>query len=202
MSQTASQIPATQRPAPLSQLMPFDEAALRRCIAYLTHSKHRSLTQLYVVELNILIDLFHLLRTGKPVIGGSVAPWELGPVVPEAYRVCDGWKIDFDHFGKHPQGLKVIRHIGRRTSIKSAAPVDLDEFSQSEIDAIEQAWNETAYLNFAGLLHYSRSPDTFLGAEYNAARNENRLMDWDRIIASYDRVRGEDHSAIRQLIQL
>ena len=182
--------------------MPFDEAALRRCIAYLTNRKYRSLTQFYIVELNILIDLFHILRTGKPVVGGSVAPWEFGPVVPEAYRTCDGWKTDYDHFGKHPQGLKVVRRIGRRTSIKTAGPVDLEEFSQSELDAMELAWNEIAYLNFAGLLHYTCSPDTFLGAEYTAARNENRMMDWDQIIASYDRSRGEDHSAIRQLIHL
>jgi hypothetical protein len=201
MSQTASQITAAAH-QPLSQLMPFDEPTLRRCMAYVTHARRRSLTQLYIVELNILIDLFHILRTGKPLIGGSVAPWELGPVVPEAYRACDAWKTDYDHFGKHPPQLKVVRRVGRKTSIKAAGPVDLDEFSQSEIDAMQQAWNEIAYLNFAGLLHYTRSPDTFLGSEYTAARSENRAMDWDRIIASYDRLHGEDHSAIRQLIRM
>jgi len=45
------------------------------------------------------------------------------------------------------------------------------------------------------------SPDTFLGSAYVAARGQNRLMDWDEIIAAYDRFRGEDHSAIRALIR-
>jgi uncharacterized phage-associated protein len=201
---------ATSRPTgsardgypPLSQLRPFDEGMLRRCVAYLSQAKRRSLSQLYIVKLNVLIDLFHILRCGKPVIGGSVAPWELGPVVPEAYRAFDRWKCDFDRDGTQPDGLRLARRSGKNVDVRAADTVVVEEFSMAEIDAMERAWAEIGHLNFDGLEHYTHSPDTFLGAAYAAARREGRLMDWDEIVGLYDQFHGEDHSAIRALIRL
>jgi uncharacterized phage-associated protein len=187
---------------PLSQLRPFDEGLLRQCVAYISATKQAPLSQLYIVKFNVLIDLFHIMRCGKPVIGGSVAPWELGPVVPEAYKACDRWKCEYDRDGTQPHGLRVSRRGGKKMDVRADGPVDVEEFSQSEIDAMEQAWAEIGHLNFPALKHYTHSPDTFLGSAYTAALHGNRLMGWDEIIASYDRFRGQDHAAIRALIQL
>ena len=189
-------------PPPLSQLRPFDEAMLRQCIAYISDTKRRSLSQLYIVKFSVLIDLFHILRCGKPVIGGSVAPWELGPVVPEAYRACDRWKCEYDRDHTQPPGLRVDRRGGKKMDVRAAGPVDVQEFSRCEIDAMEQAWAEIGHLNFPALKHYTHSPDTFLGAAYTTALQERRLMDWDEIVASFDRFHGQDHSAVRALIRL
>lgn len=203
MTQAVSTLNAEAlRRKPLSQIVPFDEGMLRQCIAYLSHGKQRSFTQLYVVKFSVLIDLFHLMSCGKPVIGGSVAPWESGPVVEEAYRACSTWRADFDRFGRHPAGLRVTSRTVTKVGVGSAASVDFDEFSQTEVDAMEQAWGEIGHLNYDGLRHYTRSPNTYLGASYFAARREERLMGWDDIIESYDRFRATDHSAVQALIRL
>src|ERR1700676_470167 len=81
--------------APLSQLMPFNEDRFRLSMAHLASVKGRELSQLYAVKLCVLIDLFHLLRCGKPAVGGSVAAWELGPVIEEAYSPCTRWRTDY-----------------------------------------------------------------------------------------------------------
>ncbi len=188
---------------PLSQLMPFNELRFRDCMAYLAHVKAQNLTQIYLVKLNVLIDLFHILRCGKPVIGGSLAPWELGPVVQEAYRLCADWRTDYDRFGRHPVGFKVIeRGSGGKLRLKAAGEVDMDNFSAYDIESMERAWEEIGHLNLASLRRYTHSPETFLGYAYNSAKAANRLMDWCEVIDAYDRFRSEDHTAVKALIQI
>jgi uncharacterized phage-associated protein len=186
---------------PLSQLMPFNEVRFRHCMAYLGHVKGQSLSQLYLVKLNVLIDLFHILRCGKPAIGGPVAPWELGPVVPEAYHLCAAWKTEYDRFGRHPVGFKVIGRSGGKMKLRAVGPIDADDFSAYEVEAMERAWDEIGRLNYSGLWDYTHNPDTFLGYAYTTAKGQNRLMDWGEIIDAYDRFRGEDHAAIKALIR-
>jgi uncharacterized phage-associated protein len=194
--------PAGLTAEPLSQLMPFNEERFRECMAYLAHVKAQSLSQLYLVKFSLLIDLFHVLRCGKPVIGGSLAPWELGPVVQEAYRVCVDWRTDYDRYGRNPVGFKVVAlGSGGKLKLKAAGEVDLDNFSAYEIESMECAWEEIGHLNIPSLRHYTHSPDTFLGFAYSSAKAANRLMDWYEIIDAYDRFRGENHSAIKALIQ-
>lgn len=187
---------------PLSQLMPFNEVRFRECMAYLAHVKAQSLSQLYLVEFSFLIDLFHVFRCGKPVIGGSLAPWTLGPVVQEAYHLCVDWRTEYDRLGRHPVGFKVVA-LGSagKLKLKAEGEVDMDAFSPYEIESMECAWDEIGHLNLPSLRHYTRSPDTFLGYAYSSARAANRIMDWCEIIDAYDRLRGEDHSAVKALIQ-
>lgn len=182
--------------------MPFNEDRFRLCMAQLASAKGRDLSQLYSVKLVVLVDLFHLLRCGKPAIGGSVAPWELGPVIEEAYRTCTRWRTEYDHFGHHPPGFKVVgRDSSGKMKLRAIDSPDPDEFSRYELDAMEQAWAEIGHLNYPALHHYTHSPDTFLGSAYVAAREAGRLMDWNEIIAAYDRFRGEDHTAIQALLR-
>jgi uncharacterized phage-associated protein len=181
--------------------MPFNEVRFRECMAYLAHVKAKSLSQLRLVEFSLLTDLFHVLRCGKPVIGGSLAPWELGPVVQEAYRLCVNWRTDYDRLGRHPVGFKVVAlGSGGKLRVKAAGEADMDAFSRYEIESMERAWEEIGHLNLPSLRHYTHSPDTFLGYAYSSAKAASRLMDWCEIIDAYDRFRGEDHSAVKALI--
>lgn len=192
---------ASQAREPLTQIWPFNEVRFRLCMAYLTATKAIGLPQMTAANLSLLIDLFHILRRGLPVVGGSVAAWDIGPVVTEAYHLCDEWKARHDRSGVNPGGLRVVGGGARVARFKAAGPIDLDEFSALEIEAMERAWGEIGHLNSAALRRYTCGPDTFLGQAWAAARAaDHRQMGWDQIIDAWDRCRGEDHSSMKELI--
>ncbi|MEO0476290.1 MAG: hypothetical protein AAF085_10050, partial [Planctomycetota bacterium] len=61
----------------ISQLKPFSARRFDACMNYLMHEYGAStLDQHDITKLHVMIDFFHVLETGKQVIGGELAPWK------------------------------------------------------------------------------------------------------------------------------
>jgi hypothetical protein len=124
----------------LSQLAPFNEHRFDAIMAYFSRKYGRNLSQYDMMKLHVMTDVFHVLETAKPVIGGSLEPWQYGPVVRPAYNRVAKWWHDFDRTGKHPESFRLVEQDGNAKRFESAVEIDEDDFSDSEKAAMEAAW--------------------------------------------------------------
>lgn len=183
----------------LSQISPFNEARFDACMRYLSSQHTRPLDQYEMMKLHVMTDIFHTLRYGAPVIGGSLDAWTFGPVVAEAYARVRRWIKEYDRLGQEPDGFVFSYEDARSRAFEaSSAPSD-DEFSQSEVQAMNEAWELVTKMDFGESQRYFHS-SSFVGKAWQRARQEDRPVDWDDIIDEYDQEYGTDHTHIKTLV--
>lgn len=196
----ASEIRATE---PLSQLLPFNERRFDACMAYISTRFGRRLSQYDMMKLHVLTDIFHTLRTARPIIGGSLEPWKYGPVVSVAYHRVAHWGRRYDHTGEHPESFRLVEQDGNANRFIPAAPPDEDDFSEAEKAAMEQAWSTVKDLldDWGQCAAFFHSPQaSFIGLAWKQAHDEDRPIDWREIIDAYDQFHHTDHSHIKTLM--
>lgn len=205
MASTPAQ--ACQTPGrPLSQLQPFNEARFDSAIAYLVRKNQRPLSKYEIVKLHVLMDIIHTLGHGSPIIGGKLEAWDLGPVVDEAYARLETWcnQLEYDD-GELDNFTVEVR--GKRKYLSPKFTADPEDFSASELQAMEQAWAQfipmmdRGFTGYKESREYFHSDDTYIGRAYNKAKAESRDIDWNDIIDAYDQIHQTDHSDIKLLMQ-
>ena len=182
--------------------MPFNELQFDRCALWLAMRLPRSLTQYDLIKFHVMTDIYHVLEYGRPVIGGAVVKWKFGPVVPRAYHRLMREALRFQH-GREEGDLHVDMGPGNiyRFSARSGAVVDEDEFSQSEINAMERAM-KIVRMGWSESQRFFHVPaKSFVGKVW-ASTDDGCPIDWNRIIDAYDQEHQTDHSHIKTLISL
>ncbi len=187
-------------PPILDQIAPFNEVRFDACMAYLSQQHSRTLTQYDMVKLHLMTDVFHTLKHAKPVIGGPIQAWDLGPVVPDAYNRIMRWTYRHEESGFQPDSFQIIDRCGKSWEFKSSQEISRAEFSESEIEAMEQAWNAFMHLTWEQSQDYFHEK-SFVGRAWAKARAEGSSMEWDEVIDEYDRENRTDHSHIKALIR-
>ena len=190
----------------ISQLQPFNEIRFDSAIALLSRRHKRPLSKYEAVKLHVLMDIYHTLETGNPIIGGNLEPWAGGPVVPEAYSRIDNWCDRYDYTGDMPERFK-IESTGKLRYLTPVFDADSEDFSGSELSAMDIAWNilipmmSKGYQGYVESQIFFHSDDTFIGRAYNKAKAESRAIDWNDILDAFDAINGTDHSHIKALIR-
>jgi len=183
-----------------SQLSPFNENQFDRCMLWFCVNKGKSLNQYDMVKLHVLTDIFHTLDYGLPVIGGTMRPWPYGPVVQDAYfRIMNVYSV------KGPFKMSSGSGNTRQFSPSECAEIDPDDFSVSEVKAMERAWlvHKIEHPGFNDSQRYFHEPSaSFIGKAYDAAQREGRNLSWEDIVTAYDEESGEDHSHVLSLMSL
>ncbi len=184
-----------------NQLAPFNEHRFDQCMLWLSQTHDRFLTQFQLVKLHIMIDAFHVLGHGVPVIGGTIEAWKKGPVAPIAYfRLRHKWTAW--ERGEEDELFQIKEHSTREGvycfSPQPGVQIDSGEFSQAEMDAMSQAWEEV--IN-SGRNHF-HDEQVFIGRAWKRAFDHSEKMDWNVIIDTYDEMNTTDHSAIKQIIAM
>lgn len=187
---------------PLSQLMPFNEHRFDACLTYLSKEYGKTLTQYDMVKLHVMIDVFHVLEYGRPVIGGRVQPWEHGPVVRLAYNRIMQWWHTVKETGKQPEKFHIEHLQNKKIAFTATTDPDFDDLSETEIEAMERAWKAVMTKNWESSQAYFHDPSTFMGRAWSNASAEGRSIDWDEIIDAYDELTGENHSHVKRMIRL
>jgi len=196
-----------ETPRILSQLQPFNEARFDAAIAWLAWKHDRSLSKYEIVKLHVLMDVFHVIEFGSPIIGGRLAPWELGPVMDEAYGRVDDWCDQFDYGGASPANFKISAKGTLRYLTPTITP-EPGDFSASELAAMERAWEllmpmmNKGYNGYLESKEFFHSDTTFIGRAYNKAKLEDRAIDWNEIIDAYDAINHTDHTSVKIIIGL
>lgn len=195
-------LPIKPPEAVLNQLTPFNEHRFDACMTYLAREHGRSLTQYEMVKLHIMADVFHVLEYGTPIIGGSVERWPHGPVVRRAYNRLMGWWRRFQETGEQSEQFSAEPYQNKQVIFSPKKQTDFDDLSESEIDALEKAWDTISRMDWTRSQSFFHDPEFFMGRAWSNARAEGRPIDWLEIIDAYDESTGEDHSHIKRMIRL
>jgi hypothetical protein len=187
----------------ISQIQPFNEYRFDDCIAYLSAKHNRTLSTYEMMKLHVMIDVYHTLGRGKPVIGGSLYPFTNGPVSRSAKGRVTQWKKEYDQAGTMPDRFVLIEDRDTLRFKTSLAP-DKDEFSNAELGAMDRAWDTViGTLNHGGWeasqKYFHR--DGFIGRAWQKARRRGGNLDWSEIIEEYAAETPEtDLSHLRELL--
>jgi hypothetical protein len=188
-------------PGRVTALQPFNQAQFDACAGYFAWKVRRPLTQLDLIKLHVLTDFFHILARGRQVIGGEFLAWQHGPVVEDAYKRVSGWRRNFDRDGDQPPCLQVVGIEEGRCQFTATGEPDLDEFSQSEIEAMDQAVK--TYNGLKGpqsANSFFHGENSYFGRAWRSAREGARGIDLIELIEGYDVQTGEDHADVKTLI--
>lgn len=186
----------------LSQLLPFNQHRFDACLTYLMREHGKPLTQYDIVKLHVMTDVFHVLEHGTPVIGGELSPWEHGPLVKRAYDRIMGWWRRVKETDRQPAHFHVEHQANKRIAFSATDNPDYDDLSESEIEAMDRAWNVVMTKDWESLREYFHDPDQFMGYAWSKAKADKRGIDWDDIIDAYDRLHKQDHSHIKRAMRL
>jgi len=186
-----------------AQLMPFNEAQFDRCALWVALKFGKPLTQYDLVKFHVMTDIYHVLDYGRPVIGGPFEKWKLGPVGPRAYHRLKYDIQNFEHGRPECLPLSIKAGCGNayEFTARSDAVLDEEEFSQSEIKAMEGAL-KIVMLGFQKSQEFFHDPSkSFVGKAW-ASTADGCPIEWTVIVDAYDAEHGTDHSHIKTLIQL
>jgi hypothetical protein len=191
-------------PEHISQLQPFNEHRFDDCIAYLAAKHDRPLGVYEMMKLHVMIDVYHTLDRGAPVIGGTIYPFTNGPVSRSSKSRVSHWQKQYEMKARMPDGFLVIDE-GDRLRVKPARVPDEDDFSRSELAAMDRAWHDVVKLLDEGGFQASQAffhRDGFIGRAWKKARNCGQNLDWNDIIDEYHSEHSDkDPSRIKALLR-
>ncbi len=102
-------------------------------------SREKGRNKLLIVKLMWAADRYHLRKYGRPVTGDIYFAMKNGPVSSTVLNILDQKKSD-KHIAK-PENIKYMTSYVSKNSdvISSSAPVDMNEFSETDIEALNFA---------------------------------------------------------------
>ncbi|MFI4861227.1 MAG: type II toxin-antitoxin system antitoxin SocA domain-containing protein [Phycisphaerales bacterium JB063] len=165
---------------------PFNDRRYDLVLSYVLSKTDLTLDVFGMVKLHAMVDALHVIETGRPMIGGQFEAWKDGPVARPAYaranRILEELEsADLFHVlkmaGPHPL-----------VSLNAAHQIDLDEFSRSELEAMNQAAKFfVEHEDFGSRYDFFHDPNQFMGFAWTMARKEDRPLSWLEVIEAYER---------------
>jgi hypothetical protein len=197
---------AIKLPSRLTQLQPFNEHRFDDCMAYLSAKYGRPLSTYEMMKLHVMVDVHHTLNNAMPVIGGDVWPFKNGPVARCAKNRVADWIKRYEVSGESPEGFEIIDKGDRYRFAPTAIP-DKDDFSESELAAMELAWADVVPALNSGPDGFARSQNFFhsdspIGQAWAKAWARAGALDWNEIIDAYAaKFSGLDYSYVKAMIR-
>ncbi len=183
----------------MTQLAPFNDYRYDLVLAYVM-KRINALFDIYdFVKIHALVDAIHVAETGRPVIGGTLEAWPHGPVAKSAYdrarRILQG------HEAK--ELFEVVSLNGPRPSagVKRTYTPDTDEFCQSELDAMDEAFRLFNSKSHDDLYAYFHDPNTFIGYAWKKAKDTNSDLSWQDLLDAYERQKGSRQNLARLTLE-
>ena len=182
----------------LYQLQPFNACRFDDCLAYLSHKHGRALSLYESVKLHVMIDVYHVIGSGKPVIGGHFALFPNGPVARPAETRFNAWRDRYNETEQPPTGFEATE-TERGLAVRGSGQVDADDFSDDERAAMDRAWAAVVPTLDEGWLQSQRffHSGSFVGRAWKSARRLGRPLDWNVILSQYDQ---ENGTAVREAV--
>ncbi|EOR94031.1 hypothetical protein ADIARSV_2865 [Arcticibacter svalbardensis MN12-7] len=113
-----------------------------------------------VFKILYFAEQFHLKSYGRPLTGDSYQAMPYGPVpsfLYDVFKAAEKGTSPFDEATERSGAFSVTRH-GKMPIVKALMEPDLDELSESDLEALEFSINENGGLKFDELV--KKSHDT------------------------------------------
>jgi len=166
------------------QLIPFNRHRFDAAMAVLSHKHKSTLTQLDMVKLHVMIDVFHVLFHGKPVIGGVIEKWAGGAVVAQAYRRLRRAAGEWEQDRTQPDNYKILGKRRNAFIFQPTSKPDERDFSKTELHAMEQSWDCVMSKGFLDRQKFFHDENCFMGRAWIKAIG-NKPIHWEDVIDAY-----------------
>ncbi|MFZ4500157.1 MAG: Panacea domain-containing protein [Minisyncoccia bacterium] len=124
----------------MKTLLEFDYKKATQAINYFTKQEGGQIEKLKLIKLVYLADRFHLRKYGRPIMNDTYLAMPLGPVGSSVKDIAE-----FSSFLAEEEveyAGKFISRGPRANTVVSVSDVDSNIFSQSEIEALNFAYQE------------------------------------------------------------
>jgi antitoxin SocA-like protein len=204
MTKTREMPTSSNTPSFVKQVLPFNQFRFEDCMAYLSAKHDRELSVYELMKLHVMIDVFHTISRGKPVIGGTFSAFRSGPVSRTAKHHVREWLDLYEEGSETPELFDATEKDADRTYFKAKESPDPDEFSKSELDAMDKAWETVIPLLDES---FKKSQDYFhkdspVGKAWLCAKKAGRELNWNDIIDEFNQDTGRNHSHLKTIMQL
>jgi len=135
----------------MKMLLEFDYKKATQAINYLTQKEGGQIDKLKLIKLVYLADRYHLRRFGRPMVNDAYLAMPLGPVGSSVKDIAE-----FSGFLDEAEREYASVYLKRGEApnkVISIADVDTDVFSQSELEALEFAYNEFGAISAPALVN-------------------------------------------------
>ncbi len=112
----------------------YDKSHAHNAILWLLNRNGGKIDKLSLIKMVFFSDVEHLLRYGRPIVGGSYFAMEHGPVSSEFY----------DELKHNPYAPFELDNVNDTVSARCAA--DLDELSKSDLTIMGEVWGKFSSL--------------------------------------------------------
>jgi uncharacterized phage-associated protein len=119
--------------------LPFDYHKGTQAINYFARQSGGQIDKMKVLKLVFFADRFHLRKYGRPITNDEYIAMEYGPVASGVKDLID--QCDFLGTLERDYSSKYLEYVLRH-DVKSKHAIDTDVFSDSELEALEFAWQK------------------------------------------------------------
>ena len=121
-------------------MLEFDYKKATQAINYLAKKEGGQIDKLKLIKLVYFADRYHLRRYGRPIINDTYFAMPLGPVGSSVKDIAE--LSDFLAQSERDYAGNFIAKAAKPNTVASIAPVDVNLFSRSEIEAFDFSYNE------------------------------------------------------------
>lgn len=122
-----------------------------------------------ILKILFFADVYHLNEYGRPIIGDTYNALPYGPVAQTTYDILKNDPLARDALGESELPFDVYNGF----QVRAKRNPDLDEMSESDIEALENAFEEYGHLDFRGKTDVSHAHPAYRNAE---ARGVQRMQ--------------------------
>lgn len=155
----------------------FQPRKFVEALAFLAAAGVPDLTKLKAVKLIYFADRMHLLRFGRPIVGGQYFCMDKGPVPSEALDA-----INLAERGQGELTKKVVmarRGLQFHPRITAKAAPDNDVFSESELQVLKQVAQELGTLTVGKLIEISHAHEAWRYADKSRPSGSRMEMSYE-----------------------
>lgn len=129
-----------------------------QAINYFAHKKDGKINKMKAIKLIYLADRYHLRKYGRPIVGDNYWAMKLGPVGSDILNIANISEDDLDvECLKYVQSyLAHLEGDDKAQNVVTKKDVDLDVFSQTDIEAFEtifKAFGDRDQFELAEITH-------------------------------------------------
>ncbi len=122
----------------------LDHRKITQIINFFASKSSGKINKLKALKLIFLADRYHLRKYGRLVSDDYYVAMKLGPVPSTAMDIAELDKFLDNAYKTYAQ--KYIKALDNSMRIESIKPVDTDYFSESDIEALNFAWDKFGHL--------------------------------------------------------
>jgi uncharacterized phage-associated protein len=149
-----------------------------------------------ILKLLFFADKYHLNQWGRPIVGDRYEAAPYGPIAQTTY----------DILRRDPLALELLQMPDLPFEVRGGylvtghRPPDLHKLSESDVEALEAAWNKYSHLDFNGLTNASHKHPAYRKAEKEGRQQMNYADFLDEKNASPEVLADLEESAHRMHI--